>query len=82
MSVWLDSGNLLKEWIVSDLKTTHQRGPVTDGNPVREDPGERNRGAEFGTSERATRGTDRDLDRGGRSKNQGHGHPREERGEG
>jgi hypothetical protein len=45
------------------------------------DPGEENRGAEFGTSERATRGTDRDLDRGGESKNQGHGHPREERGQ-
>jgi len=41
--------------------------------------GEENRGAEFGTAERATRGTDRDADRSGEAKNQGHGHPREER---
>lgn len=46
------------------------------------DPGEGNERAEFGASERATRGTDRDLDRSGESKNQRHGHPREERGEG
>jgi hypothetical protein len=62
-----------------DLKTTHQQGPATTGNPPQGDPGEDNRGEHFGTSERATRGTDRDLDRSGRSKNQGHGHPREER---
>ena len=37
--------------------------------------------AEFGTSERATRGTNRDADETGTSANQGHGHPREERGE-
>jgi hypothetical protein len=39
------------------------------------------RGAEFGTAERATRGTDRDADETGTSKNQGHGHPREQRGD-
>jgi hypothetical protein len=32
-----------------------------------------------GPRDRATRGTDRDLDTSGESKNQGHGHPREER---
>ena len=40
---------------------------------------EQNRGAEFGTAERATRGTNRDFDESGESANQGHGHPREER---
>jgi hypothetical protein len=64
---------------MSDLKTTRQNGPVTTGNTPKGDPGEHNRGAEFGTAERGTRGTDRDLDRSGESANQGHGHPREER---
>jgi hypothetical protein len=41
---------------------------------------ENNRGAEFGTAERGTRGTDRDADPGNESKNQGHGHAREDRG--
>jgi hypothetical protein len=61
-----------------------QQGPggVPVGDTPKGDPGEDNRGAEFGTRERATRGTDRDADRSGRSKNQGHGHPREERGGG
>lgn len=40
---------------------------------------EHNRGAKFGTTREATRGTD-DADPSGESKNQGHGHPREERG--
>jgi hypothetical protein len=39
-----------------------------------------NQGAEFGTSERGTRGTNRDADASGESMNQGHGHSREERG--
>lgn len=38
-----------------------------------------NEGADFGTSERGTRGTNRDFDNSGESINQGHGHPREER---
>jgi hypothetical protein len=68
---------------MGDLKSTTQGpGGVDTGMTRRGDPGERNEGAEFGASERATRGTDRDLDRSGESKNQGHGHPREERGEG
>ena len=68
---------------MGDLKSTTQRpGGVNTGMTPEGDPGDGNRGAEFGTSERATRGTDRDLDRGGESKNQGHGHPREERGQG
>ncbi|HEU0013417.1 MAG TPA: hypothetical protein VFQ45_07020 [Longimicrobium sp.] len=65
---------------MSDLKTSHQGpGNVTTGNTPQGDPGPDNTGAEFGTSERATRGTDRDLDRSGTSVNQGHGHPRGER---
>ena len=65
---------------MSNLKTGHQGpGNVTTGNTPPGTEGENNQGAEFGASERATRGTDRDLDRSGESKNQGHGHPREER---
>ena len=41
---------------------------------------ENDRGADFGTSERGTRGTNRDADESGTSINEGHGHPREERG--
>jgi hypothetical protein len=66
---------------LSDLKTSRQQGSATTGNPPADGAGEHNRGADFGTRERATRGTDRDLDRSGESKNQGHGHPREERGD-
>lgn len=67
---------------MSDLKTTHQGpGNVSTGNTPPGTQGENNQGEEFGASERATRGTDRDLDRTGESKNQGHGHPREERGD-
>ena len=65
---------------MSDLKTTHQKpGGITSGDTPRGTEGEENQGAEFGTRDAATRGTDRDLDRSGESKNQGHGHPREER---
>ena len=65
---------------MSDLKSTTQLpGGAQTGMTPKGDPGGDNQGAEFGTRERATRGTDRDLDRGGDSKNQGHGHPREER---
>lgn len=67
---------------MTDLKRAEQQGSgSTAGNtPPSGDPqNESNEGAEFGTSERATRGTNRDLDRSGTSKNQGHGHPREER---
>jgi hypothetical protein len=68
---------------MGDLKSTTQRpGGTQTGMTPEGDPGDGNRGADFGTAERATRGTDRDLDRSGESKNQGHGHPREERGEG
>jgi hypothetical protein len=67
---------------MSDLKTSHQGpGNVTTGNTPPGTEGENNQGAEFGASDRSTRGTDRDLDTSGESKNQGHGHPREERGD-
>lgn len=63
---------------MTDLKKGEQRaGGITHPTGGEDD----NRGAEFGTSEKATRGTDRDADRTGESKNQGHGHPREERSE-
>jgi hypothetical protein len=72
----------IRRWSMSDLKTTHQHpGGVTSGDTPKGTQGENNEGAEFGASERATRGTDRDLDTSGESRNQGHGHPREERGE-
>lgn len=70
---------------MADLKQTTQTaggGSTAAGSgttpPGRE--GDHNRGAEFGAAEPGTAGTDRDLDRSGTSKNQGHGHPREERG--
>jgi hypothetical protein len=70
---------------MSDLKKGEQTGGGRSsgvGHPSGGDEGrEENQGADFGTSERATRGTDRDLDESGESKNQGHGHTREERGE-
>lgn len=68
---------------MSDLKKTTQRGQgsKTGQTPPGAPQEEENQGAEFGTSERATRGTNRDADQSGGSKNQGHGHPREERGE-
>jgi hypothetical protein len=68
---------------MSDLKETRQTpgGARTDRTPP-ETEGEGNRGADFGAAERGTRGTDRDHDETGTSKNPGHGHTREERGEG
>ena len=70
---------------MADLKKTIQTsGGRTTGAQTGMTPegteGDHNHGAEFGASEQATRGTDRDLDRSGTSRNQGHGHPREERG--
>lgn len=66
---------------MADLKKTTQTGQgVTTGMTPPGTQGDDNQGAEFGASDRATRGTDRDLDRSGTSMNQGHGHTREERG--
>lgn len=66
---------------MGDLKTTTQKpGGATTGMTPQGDPGEHNQGGEFGAREPGTAGTDRDLDRSGTSVNQGHGHPREERG--
>ena len=70
---------------MGDLKTTTQTpggGQTAAGSGMTREgeQGDNNQGAEFGTADRATRGTDRDLDRSDTSKNQGHGHPREERG--
>ena len=68
---------------MGDLKRTTQRpGGVSTGMEPQGDPGGRDEGGELGASERSTAGTDRGLDRSGESKNQGHGHPREERGDG
>jgi hypothetical protein len=63
-----------------DLKTVRQPEGGS-GQTGRTPPGttdEENRAGQTGATERATRGTD-DADRSGQSKNQGHGHPREER---
>lgn len=70
---------------MSKLKETTQTGAggqtsANTGMRPEGDEGRDNQGAGFGAADRATRGTDRDLDRSGTSKNQGHGHPREERG--
>jgi hypothetical protein len=67
---------------MTDLRRGEQRGTGRTGgisSPRGGDAGEHNQGADFGTSERATRGTNRDADRSGESRNQRHGHPREER---
>lgn len=67
---------------MSDLKTTHQGpGNVTSGDMPPGTQGAHNSGQEFGAKRPGTAGTDRDLDRSGESKNQGHGPPREERGD-
>jgi hypothetical protein len=68
---------------MTDLGKGEQRGAGRTagvGPPSGGEAGEHNRGTEFGTGEPSTAGTDRDLDRSGTSANQGHGHPREERG--
>ena len=67
---------------MSGIKTGAQQGSGRDGGATHptKGEGENDRGADFGTSERATRGTNRDADESGTSINQGHGHPREERG--
>ena len=63
------------------LKTGEQKGagPTTGATHPTSGQGENDTGAEFGTSERGTRGTNRDFDETNQSDNQGHGHPREER---
>jgi hypothetical protein len=67
------------------LRKGEQRGAGSSSgvsHPSGGDEGEENRGAEFGTSEPGTAGTNRDADETGESMNQGHGHPREERNRG
>lgn len=66
---------------MADLKQSRQTSSGATGGVThpKGDQEQHDTGAEFGTSERATRGTNRDADRTGESKNQGHGHPREER---
>jgi hypothetical protein len=65
---------------MGDLKTTQQgTGGYKTDSPAPGTQGDHNSGAEFGTREAATRGGD-DADTTGTSHNQGHGHPREERG--
>lgn len=64
---------------MADLKQARQGsdGQTTGMTPENAENQPHNEGAEFGTSERATRGTNRDADESGTSKNQGHGHPGE-----
>jgi hypothetical protein len=64
------------------LRKSEQRGggkQTVVTHPQRDGDGEENRGPKFGTHEPATAGTDGDADSSGVSKNEGHGHPREER---
>ena len=68
---------------MTDLRRGEQRGGSgTSGVTHPRDGGndDDNRGASFGTSEPGTAGTNRDADETGRSKNEGHGHAREDRG--
>ena len=69
---------------MTDLKKGVQTGSGRGAGITHPTSGdsENDRGAEFGTSERATRGTNRDADETGTSVNQGHGHPRDERSSG
>lgn len=65
---------------MTHLKKGQQTGGGATGgvsHPTGND-GENDQGAEFATSDRATRGTNRDADSSGTSINQGHGHPRGE----
>lgn len=65
---------------MTDLKRSVQRGQGNTAHTTgdsRERQPEENRGAEFGTAERGTRGTNRDADASGESMNQGHGHPQD-----
>ena len=67
---------------MTDLREGEQRGTGSTGGvtaPSGGNAGKDNRGADFGTSDPGTAGTNRDADESGVSKNQGHGHPREER---
>lgn len=64
---------------MADTDKTHA-GQAEPGAAPKKGEGADNQGKDFGTSEPATAGTNRDADRSGESKNQGHGHPREERG--
>jgi hypothetical protein len=67
---------------MTDLKRSTQtqsgaQSSIASGREGSEGP--ENQGAEFGTAERGTRGTNRDADAGSDSKNQGHGHARNDR---
>ncbi|HYJ80796.1 MAG TPA: hypothetical protein VEW03_14375 [Longimicrobiaceae bacterium] len=62
---------------MAELKKTIQ---TPGGAPTGMTPeGDRGEEADALRAERPTSGTDRDLDRSGTAKNQGHGHPRGER---
>jgi hypothetical protein len=66
---------------MAELKKTKQTGTGFQSGHTAEagEESEKDRGAEFGTAEQATRGRNRDADRSGESMNQGHGHTREGR---
>ena len=67
---------------MGDLKKGIQTGPSQTKVLVqpRDGRSENDTGTTSGKGDRGTRGTNRDADETGTSKNQGHGHPREERG--
>lgn len=57
----------------------NRSGSSNSGDAPTKGQGTNNEGAQFGASEPATAGTNRDADPSGESKNQGHGHPRANR---
>ncbi|MDB4947791.1 MAG: hypothetical protein JWM27_440 [Gemmatimonadetes bacterium] len=64
---------------MGDLKTTQQGGGGYRSDSPRQGTDDAGNGSGSGAAERSTRGKD-DADATGTSINQGHGHPREERG--
>jgi hypothetical protein len=67
---------------MSKLKTTYQGpGNITAGDTPPGTHGENEGGQQAGARRPGTAGTDRDTDTTGESKNQGHGHPRNQHGE-
>jgi hypothetical protein len=72
-----------EEASMTELKKGEQRGAggtAGVGPPSGGEEDEQGRVPSSAPREPSTAGTDRDLDRSGTSANQGHGHPREERG--
>jgi hypothetical protein len=71
------------EVTMSELKKGEQRGSgrtANIGQPSSEEASGSGEGEDLQGRTRSTQGTNRDFDETNQSRNQGHGHPREERG--